>query len=44
MFVILVLEGGGWPGSRQAATGTDQKSGPVPGAGGQSHITQVLHR
>jgi hypothetical protein len=38
------LEGGGWAGSRQAASGADQESGPVPGAGGQSHFTQVLDR
>jgi hypothetical protein len=38
------LEGGGWAGARQAAAGADQESGPVSGAGGQSHFTQVLHR
>ncbi len=37
-----MLEGGGWAGSRQAAAGADQESGPVPGAGGQSHCTQIL--
>ncbi len=38
------LEGEGWAGPRQAAAGADQESGPVPGAGGQSHFTQVLQR
>jgi hypothetical protein len=38
------LEGGGWAGARQAAAGVDQESGPVPGAGVQSHFNQVLHR
>jgi hypothetical protein len=37
------LEGGGWVCARQAAARAYQESGPVPGAGGQSHFTQVLH-
>jgi hypothetical protein len=28
-------------GTRQAASGADQEPGPVPGVGGQSHVTQV---
>jgi hypothetical protein len=38
------LEGGGWVCAQQAAARAYQESGLVPGAGGQSHINQVLLR